>query len=132
MDTRKLPTARRVAGMPARSFESGAIIFRQGEAANGEAYLVHRGRVEVRRTVDGEERVLNTVGRGDLLGEVALFGQGPHSATAVAVEEVVLLVISADRLESIVRTHPDLAIAMIRQLARMAAREGGSMSNVAR
>ncbi len=93
---------------------------------------MHRGRVEVRRTVDGEERVLNTVGRGDLLGEVALFGRGPHSATAVAVEEVVLLVISADRLESIVRTHPDLAIAMIRQLARMAAREGGSMSNVAR
>ena len=108
--------------MPTKSFQVGAVIFRQGEAAEREAYLVHRGRVEVRRTIDGEERVLGTLGEGDLLGEVALFRQRPHSATAVAIEEVVLLVISADRLESIVRTHPDLAIALIRQLARMAAR----------
>ena len=124
MTERRKAPVRRVAGMPARSFAPGAEIFRQGDDANGEAYLVHHGRVEVRRTVDGEERVLTTVGRGDLLGEVALFRRGPHSATAVAIEEVTLLVISADRLESIVRTHPDLAIAVIRQLARMAAREG--------
>ena len=58
---------------------------------------------------------------GDLLGEVALFRDAPHSATAVTVERVTLLVIPADRLEHMVRSHPDLAIAIIRQLARMAA-----------
>ena len=31
------------------------------------------------------------------------------------------MVVPADRLEHMVRTHPDLAIALIRQLARMAA-----------
>jgi CRP-like cAMP-binding protein len=36
---------------------------------------------------------------------------------------VILLVVPADRLESIVRTKPDLAIAIIQQLARMAATE---------
>ena len=55
-----------------------------------------------------------------------MFGRGPHSATAVAVGQVVLLVIPADRLEQIVRAKPDLAIALIRQLARMAARDGDS------
>ena len=115
-----------IAGVPARSFRSGEVIFRQGETAGTEAYLVHRGRVEVRRTIGGTERVIGTLGIGDLLGEVALFRGGPHSATAVALEDVLVLVISANRLEHIVRTNPQLAIAIIRQLARMAARESDS------
>jgi CRP-like cAMP-binding protein len=114
------------AGIPLRSFRSGEIIFRQGETASTEAYFVHRGRVEVRRTIGGDERVLCTLGIGELLGEVALFRQGPHSATAVALEEVHVLVIPADRLEHVVRTNPQLAIAIIRQLARMAAGDSGS------
>ncbi len=115
--------ARQVGGLPARTFRPGDVIFRQGDPADGEAYLVHQGTVEVRRSLDGEERILRTLGMGDLLGEVALFRQGPHSATAVALEQVILLVIPADRLEHIVLTNPELAIALIRQLARMAARD---------
>jgi CRP/FNR family transcriptional regulator, cyclic AMP receptor protein len=119
--------ARQVEDMPTRTFKPGDVIFRQGDrVATGEAYLVQNGAVEVRRRHGGKERVLRTLGKGDLLGEVALFGRSPHSATAVAVEQVVLLVIPADRLEQIVRAKPDLAIALIRQLARMAARDGDS------
>jgi CRP-like cAMP-binding protein len=54
---------------------------------------------------------------------VALFGDAPHSATALAIDRVTLLVVPANRLEHIVRTNPNLAIAIIRQLARMAAAE---------
>lgn len=119
--------ARQVEDMPTRTFEPGDVIFRQGDrVVTGEAYLVQSGAVEVRRRNGGKERVLRTLGQGDLLGEVALFGRGPHSATAVAVGQVVLLVIPADRLEQIVRAKPELAIALIRQLARMAARDGDS------
>jgi CRP/FNR family transcriptional regulator len=101
------------------------MIFRQGDPATGEAYLVHNGTVQVRRRIRGAERFIRTLGTGDLLGEVALFGQGTHSATAVAVDQVTLLVVPAARLEHIVRANPELAIALIRQLARMAAREDG-------
>jgi CRP-like cAMP-binding protein len=109
-----------------RTFRPGEVIFRQGDPARGEVYLVHEGTVEVRSRVNEEERFLRILRHGDLLGEVAFFREGAHSATAVALELVLLLVISADRLERIVRTNPELAIALIRQLARMAAREGGS------
>jgi CRP/FNR family transcriptional regulator, cyclic AMP receptor protein len=109
-----------------RTFLPGEVMFRQGDAANGEAYLVHAGTVEVRRRVDGEERVLRILGKGDLLGEVALFRAAPHSATAVATEPVTVLVIPADRLEDMIRANPRLAIALIRQLARMAAGEDNS------
>jgi CRP/FNR family transcriptional regulator, cyclic AMP receptor protein len=107
--------------VPYRTFKRGDVIFRQGDDGNGECYLVHEGKVEVRKKVDSEERTLRTLTKGDLLGEVALFRDAPHSATALAVERVTLLVIPADRLEHMVRRHPDLAIAIIRQLARMAA-----------
>jgi CRP-like cAMP-binding protein len=47
----------------------------------------------------------------------------------VALEVVLLLVIPAGCLVRIVRTNPELAIALIRQLARMAAREDGSAAH---
>jgi CRP-like cAMP-binding protein len=111
--------------VPARTFEPGEVIFRQGEGGSRACYLVHEGRVEVRKRVDGEERILRILGKGDLLGEVALFRDAPHSATALALDRVTLLVIPADRLEHMVRSKPSLAIALIRQLARMAAGNEG-------
>jgi CRP-like cAMP-binding protein len=114
---------RRIADVPSRTFNAGEVIIRQGDRPTGEAYLVHEGKVEVSRQLDGKRRVLRILGEGDLLGEVALFREAPHSATAVAVERVTLLVIPAHRLEQMVRDNPRLAIALIRQLARMAAAE---------
>lgn len=113
------------AGVPSRTFSPGDVIIQQGDRGTGEAYLVHKGKVEVSRQVDGQRRILRTLAKGDLLGEVALFRDAPHSATAVAIEPVTLLVIPADRLEQMVREHPALAIALIRQLARMAAADNG-------
>jgi CRP-like cAMP-binding protein len=107
--------------LPVRRFSPGDVIFRQGDVSTGEAYLVHEGTVEVWRRVDGQDRSLRRLAEGDLLGEVALFRDGPHSATAVAVGAVTLLIIPAKRLESLARRKPQLAIALIRQLARMAA-----------
>jgi len=106
---------------PSRTYEPGAVIFRQGDASTGEAYLVHEGTVEIRKESGGKDRLRRKLGHGDLLGEVALFQDAPHSATAVALDRVTLLVIPSVRLESMVRASPDLALALIRQLARMAA-----------
>ena len=112
---------KQIADLPNETFEAGEVIFREGDDSKSEAYLVHKGAVEVRRRVDGEERVLNTLGKGDLLGEVALFRDGPHSVTAVAIDQVTLIPISAHRLEGMILANPKLAIELIRQLARMAA-----------
>jgi CRP/FNR family cyclic AMP-dependent transcriptional regulator len=104
-----------------RTYNPGDIIFREGDPSRGEAYLVHEGTVEASRQIDGEDRLLNTLVHGDLLGEVALFRDGPHSVTATAKDHVKLLVIAADRLENLARANSELAIGLIRQLAQMAA-----------
>jgi CRP/FNR family cyclic AMP-dependent transcriptional regulator len=119
--TKPAGEGKQIADLPTETFAAGEVIFQEGDESKSEAYLVHEGEVEVRRRVDGEERVLNTLAKGDLLGEVALFRDGPHSVTAVAVDRVTLIPIPADRLENMVLTNPSLAIELIRQLARMAA-----------
>jgi CRP-like cAMP-binding protein len=105
------------ADIPTRSFSAGEVIFREGDDHRGEAFVVHAGKVEIRRKTDGEECRVRVLGQGDLLGELALFRGTPHSASAIALEPVTLLVIPAQRLEELVRAHPTLAVALIRQLA---------------
>lgn len=100
-----------------RAFRSGEIIFREGDPPRDEAYMIHIGRVEVRKQVGDEERVLRVLAKGELLGELGLFGKSPRSATAVALEPVTLVVIPAKRLNYLVRTNPALAVAIIRDLS---------------
>jgi CRP/FNR family transcriptional regulator len=109
--------SRQIGEIPTKTFKPGDVIFREGDAANGEAFMVHEGRVEIRQRSGNEERVLRVIGKGDLLGDIALFRNAPRSADAVAADAVTLMVISANRLEHLVRSNPALAIAIIRQLA---------------
>jgi len=111
------PLSRQAGDVPTRSYAVGDVIFREGDEATGEAYLVHEGRLEIRKQFGSEERVLRVVGKGELLGELALFRNAPRSATAVAAEPAVLIVIPSSRLDALVRTNPTLALALIKQLA---------------
>jgi CRP/FNR family transcriptional regulator len=109
--------SRQTSDVPTRNYAAGDVIFREGDEATGEAYLVHEGKLEIRKQFGSEERVLRVMGKGDLLGELALFRNAPRSATAVAAEPAVLIVIPASRLDALVRTNPTLALALIKQLA---------------
>jgi CRP/FNR family transcriptional regulator, cyclic AMP receptor protein len=81
--------------------------------------MVHQGRVEIRKQIGGEERLLGTLAKGELLGHIALFRNAPRSASAIAADAVTLMVIPANRLETLVRANPALAVALIRDLAAM-------------
>src|SRR2546426_7831178 len=89
-----------------RRFRPGEVIFKEGDDPHDEAYVIHSGTVEIRRNFDGTEKVLNRIGEGEPLGEMGLFRKGPRSATAVAAEDVELLVIKDERLEWRRRDRP--------------------------
>jgi len=110
--------SRQIQEVPTRTFQPGDVIFREGDDAKGEAFMVHLGRVEIRKQIGGEERLLNTLAKGGLLGHLALFRSAPRSATAIAAEAVTLMVIPANRLDHLVRANPALAVALIRDLAK--------------
>jgi CRP-like cAMP-binding protein len=109
--------SRQIGDVPTKTYKTGEFIFREGDDAKGEAFMVHEGKVEIRRTFGGENRVLRLLGKGELLGDLALFRNAPRSADAVAAEPVTLLLIPSNRLEHLVRSNPALALALIKQLA---------------
>ena len=111
--------SRQIGEVPTRTFETGAVIFREGDDAKGEAFMVHQGRVEIRKQIGGEERLLRALTKGELLGHIALFRNAPRSASAIAADAVTLMVISANRLDHLVRANPALALALIRDLSTM-------------
>jgi len=111
--------SRQIGEVPTRTFEPGATIFREGDDAKGEAFMVHQGRVEIRKQIGGEDRLLRALSKGELVGHIALFRNAPRSATAIAADAVTLMVISANRLDHLVRANPALALALIRDLATM-------------
>ena len=111
--------SRQIGDVPSKTFKPGEFIFREGDDAKGEAFMVHQGRVEIRKQIGGEERLLGTLAKGELLGHIALFRNAPRSARAIAAAAVTLMVIPANRLETLVRANPALAVALIRDLAAM-------------
>jgi S1-C subfamily serine protease/rhodanese-related sulfurtransferase len=106
-----------VGDLERRRFKAGEVITKEGADANGEAFVIHSGVVEIRRTFDGEHRLLNTMGEGQLLGELALFRHAPRSADAIAQTDVELLVLKNERLDWLIRNRPQLTIELVRRLS---------------
>ena len=102
-----------------RKFRAGEVIFKEGADAKGEAFLVHAGTVQIKRTFDGAEKTLSTLGEGELFGDLALFREGPRSADAVAATDVELMVINNDRLDWLIRNRPQLTKEVVRRLSDM-------------
>ena len=103
-----------------RKFEPNQMIMEEGADAHGEAFVIHSGAAEVRRKFDGAERVLATLGEGDLVGEMALFRKAPRSATVVATAPTEVLVIKQERLDWLIRNRPQLTMEMLKRLSELA------------
>jgi CRP-like cAMP-binding protein len=101
-----------------RDFRRGARVFEEGASAEG-LFVVMQGRVRlVRRSRGGREQVLHAEGPGATLGEVPLLDGGGYVATAVAAEPSRLLYLPRDIILDACRRHPDVALGIIRVLAR--------------
>jgi CRP/FNR family transcriptional regulator, cyclic AMP receptor protein len=74
------------AGAPIRSFKAGEIIFRHGDPAQ-ELYIVKSGKVEIRLG----NRLLDTLPKLSIFGEMALIDHSPRSATVVAATDATIV-----------------------------------------
>lgn len=78
---------------------TGTVIIEQGTMGS-RAYLIEKGRVEVlTRDAAGKEMKVAEVGRGALIGEMAIIADGVRTATVRALEETTLIALSAHDLQ---------------------------------
>ena len=101
--------------MSERWVEEGAYICRQGELGD-ELYIVYHGKVEVIRESGGQDQVIFLAKDGDCLGEMAVLGDIPRTASLRAQGSSQLLVIEGRHFVSLLRQNPDMAIQMIKLL----------------
>jgi len=94
-------------------FSAGQHIFTAGQPGDT-MYVVKEGEVEV--VVNG--KVLDTVGPGGILGEMALIDKQPRSATAVAKTDCKLVSVNEQRFQRLVQQTPHFAIQVMRVMAQ--------------
>ncbi len=78
--------------LPRKGFAAGAVILREGDAADA-AYMIVSGRCRAYRTVGTEQETLAVMGRGDVFGEMALLLDEPRAASVEAIDTVTVLVL---------------------------------------
>lgn len=99
-------------------FPRDTYIFFEGDAPD-HLFVVWMGRVKlVRHSVDGRDVVLDVMGPGRLLGELAVFEGSPYSQTAQAMEDVALISIQRKDYLHLLERYPSLALAVINELGR--------------
>lgn len=93
------------------------LIFYQGDIAHA-FFVVASGKVKVfKMSPDGKEQILLIANAGDSFAEAALFSGGRFPASAQALEDSELIVISRERFVSLIEKNPDIAVNLIARLA---------------
>ncbi|HEX6851284.1 MAG TPA: protein kinase [Candidatus Polarisedimenticolaceae bacterium] len=105
-----------VAKATLRDFAAGETIIAQGAAA-GALYVLSAGEARVVLHDHGVARSLATVGRGAVLGEMALLTAGPSTAEVVAATDVRALELLPADFFALVADHPDLAVVLTHLVA---------------
>lgn len=101
-----------------RQHQKDEYLFFEGDPARWLVFVA-QGRVKViKHSEGGRETILATFGPGQIVGEVGVLIGDVYPATAQALEPTVTLSLRKDSYVDLVRTHPELAWALISELGK--------------
>lgn len=99
-----------------RAYEREEYLFFEGAPAEWLVLLL-QGRVKMlKHSESGRETILATFGPGQIVGEVAVLVGETYPATAQALEPTLAVSLRRAEYMALIRTHPDLAWALITEL----------------
>ncbi len=99
-------------------FYPGDEIFAEGDEGNW-AYLIQSGQIEIfKKLPDGREVRLALLGAGQVFGEMALIEEVPRMATARAVAESVVVLISAEVMLERIKGSDPLVRALLSNMSK--------------
>jgi CRP-like cAMP-binding protein len=102
--------------MKRHSYESGEVIFREGEPSDV-AFLILSGKIEVvHRQVGDEDRHIAVLGKGEYVGEMGAIDDKPRSATALAMGEVICMSVDQEEFMDMLLSRPQESIELLKVL----------------
>lgn len=78
-----------------RNYKAGSLLFHENDRSR-DLYIIQSGDVKIYRTISGKEIEIATLGKGSVLGEMALIDKKPRSASAKAITDCTAVLIDAD------------------------------------
>jgi CRP-like cAMP-binding protein len=98
------------------SFKKGEYLFKEKEDTKG-LYLIHSGKVEISKvTPDGWKQTLAVLRNGHFLGELSIIEKRRHEATAVALENTEVFLISKHDFEKMEKQDSALTSKIMKKL----------------
>jgi CRP/FNR family transcriptional regulator len=105
-----------VQSVPDTHVERGRVFYAPGDKSEA-LFLLKRGKVRIyKATPEGWEFTLAVVEAGTMFGEMSLTAQRMREAYAEATEPSDICVLRREDLERVVRSNPDVGLAMMRVL----------------
>jgi CRP-like cAMP-binding protein len=102
-----------------RRFDRGQVVYCTGEPADSMLVLL-AGQLKVTAiSSEGSEFVVRLVDPGETIGELGLLSDEPRSATVVANKPSRAALLSRAVVMELIAERPDVAVAMLRQLAAL-------------
>jgi CRP-like cAMP-binding protein len=98
------------------SFKKGDYIFREGDTADV-MYMIHKGKVQISKGTGTFDEKIRILGEGEFIGEMAVINSMPRSASAVAVENCVLIKMDRDSFNETVMKNHEFSVSVIRLLS---------------
>ena len=98
-------------------YDPGKVLFRQGDRGDA-AYLIIDGEADILIDTPSGPLTVATLGANDIVGEMAILGDVPRTATVQAKGRLVALRIAKDPFMRMVREFPNMAVSIMRELAQ--------------
>lgn len=97
--------------------KKGQVVFREGSKSDF-AFIIENGQIEVsRKRLDGNIEVLDILGKNEIFGEIGMIDGGPRSATATALENTKISMISRSDLNAMTRKDPKAWFPIVKALS---------------
>lgn len=97
-------------------FLPGDVICRQGEQGDA-AYIILDGEADVLVETDSASMKVASVGRHDIVGEIAILCDVPRTATILATSPLTALRVSKDGFFNLVTQFPQVGVEVMHELA---------------
>src|SRR5271157_3750874 len=94
------------------SLRSDDLLFSEGSIGQN-AYVIKQGQIEIYKTSDGKKIQIAVRLPGEVIGEMALLQAAPRSASARAISDCQLIVISHDQMDHLLDSSPSASRSML-------------------
>lgn len=97
----------------------GEYLFSEGDKGDYMCFVV-RGLLDVlKKTTKGDFRVIARLGKGNTIGEMSIIDKSPRSASVVARQPTVAIILTKKGFDILTQKHPTLGVTLLKKIMRL-------------